>query len=103
MGSEESVAALPTSVAGDFYSPEALRRRLPVESVGSQEPVDVVPKSVPGDAFSQEIVVLPSSSSPVSVLVKQPPRVIRQSFTGAEWASWAACHGVRLTLPVQVF
>ena len=96
VGSEETVAALPTSVTGDFYSPEALRRRLPVESV--------VPKSVPGDASAPDnlIVALPSASSAKLVEVKQPPLFIRQSLTEAEWAKWAAFHGVRATPPVKV-
>ena len=82
MGSQESAGALPTSVPGDFYSPEALRRRL-----------------APQDDCLLE---LPSASSPGNLLVKQPPPVIRQRFTDADWAAWAAVHGVRMPGPLQL-
>ena len=85
MGSQETVAALPTSVTGDFYSPEALRRRLSVESVGSPE-----------------VLVLPASSSAKLVSVKTPPPIVLQNMTEVQWAGWAEYYGVRLT-PAKVF
>lgn len=73
VGSEASVAALPTSVAGDFYSPEALRLRL------ASPDLDVL-----------QLQVASSTKAKATIRVKPPPPQVRQWFTDEDWAAWTA-------------
>ena len=79
-----SVAALPTSKAGDFYSLEALRRRVP-----SPDP----------NALPLQVAASTQATRP---RVKLPPVHVMQGFTQADWADFRAYHLVVEQEPLQL-